>query len=177
MSTKKRNKENPLKTTLSENIKKKWNFTDDIVGVEMKKPPICPMCSTEREKVRMVLRWTKNEVINKATNFDPIEVAFKVAYKCPMCAWVAYFFVPCDQIYWSKVLLFRKNIVLYYPPIEVWNQNDTVKLHLALLKYWGGRKDVELLLDKMRRTEQKQEKIKLLEAHLKKMRQKEEQNG
>ncbi len=143
MSKKDTKKKNPLISSLSDNIHKKWNYTDDKVGVELKKPPVCPICSTEEDKAHMVMRWVKNEIVYKGSNYEPVEVAFKVAYKCPMCAWVAYFFVPCDHIYWTKILMIRKNVTLYYPPLEVWSSEDKkIAEQLESLGYFGGRGDL-----------------------------------
>ncbi len=157
-------------TTLNQNIKKKWKLTHDEMGVKPKFTPKCWFCKAATGKSeKMKMRLTKMDIAHRNTAREPSDTYFKVEYKCPLCAWVAYFNIPVDIQYWGKVLALRKNVMLYYPPLHVWNDDERIKLQLALLGYWGGRKDLKELLDKMKKTEQDPIRIEKLEALLKKM--------
>ena len=157
-------------TTLNQNIKKKWELTHDEAGVKPKFTPKCWFCKAATGKAeKMELRLTKLDIASRNTAKELSNPYIFVEYKCPLCAWAAKFYVPVDIQYWGKVFALRKNVMLHYPPLEVWNDNDIIELQLALLGYWGGRKDLRELLDKMKKTEQDPVRIEKLEALLKKM--------
>lgn len=155
---------------LNENIRKKWKLTHDKAGVAPKFNPHCWFCKASTgKKERMLMRLSKLEIVPQDRASKPSDPIFKVEYKCPQCAWVAFFYIPVDIQYWGKVLSLRRNVTLYYPPLDAWGDDERVKLQLALLGYWGGRKDLKELLDKMKKTEQDPVRIEKLEALLKEM--------
>ena len=154
--------------TFSPDIKKKWKLTHDKEGVKPNFMLQCWFCKAATGKAEpLYLRLTKLEIVLKKDATQPSEPSFKVEYKCPLCAWVAYFYVPVDIQYWGKIFALRKNVTLYYPPIDVWGDEDRIELQLALLGYWGGRKDLKEILEKMKKTEQDPVRIEKLEALLK----------
>lgn len=160
--------------SVMQNINKKWELTHDKVGVKPRFTPNCWFCKMATGKSEpMVIRLVKMDIVGNTTAREVSDPIMKVEFKCPLCAWTTWFYVPVDIQYWGKVLALRRNIPLYYPSHEAWNDDDRIKLQLSLLGYWGGRKDLEELLEKMKKTEQDPVRIKNLTALLEKMKKEE----
>ena len=96
-----------------------WEKTNDNRGIRPKFNK-CPMCGN-----KMVVRNSLLEYENKGdNNFDNTVLFDKVRLKCIRCAFIAPFCIIYENDYWAKVLSWRKNVRLYYPPAEEWASED-----------------------------------------------------
>jgi len=93
----------------------------------------------------MVLRYSA-AVLDRMIMRSGNKACTEMAYKCPECGLVDRFIVPDSEAYIKKMLVARKGVVLYYPPVSLWAKaSDLAKRQLAALGYYGGMEvgDVE----------------------------------
>jgi hypothetical protein len=86
----------------------------------------------------MVLRYSA-AVLDRIIMRSGNRACTEMAYKCPECGRVDRFIVTDSPEYIKKMLVARRGITLYYPPVSSWAKaSDLVRRQLAALGYMGG---------------------------------------
>lgn len=111
-----------------------WKKSNNEMGYTPTFDIKCYFCGSE-----MFPRLSLMEVEGKGDSIHSVTLAFKIAYKCAKCAWLVTFQITTENEYWTKTLLLRGNRMLYYPPLEVWNEEKSIRRQLEGLGYFGGR--------------------------------------
>ncbi len=125
--------------TKTKKSKKKpaWVRTSNARGVEATFEIKCPLHNLQMFLRNSVLMHTQREAEGRTV----ISSCIKVLYKCPHCAIVFEFYVESpvvDNKYWSEVLDWRNDFMVYIPPREEWTEESAIKKQLEALGYWGG---------------------------------------
>jgi len=107
-----------------------WEKSNDEMGFMPKNDIICNFCGTA-----MTPRLSLMEIEKKGNNVSPVTMLFKIAYKCKMCDWLVTFDKMAENEYWTKILLKRKNRMLFYP-VHLWEEDEFIKNQLKALGYF-----------------------------------------